>query len=429
MPERVGSFENEAGLRPFPSDSLFSDSWKMNHVAIFFPIITWAGVALGQEAPEATDFPGDARLLLPPAIHVLDGLEASLYFDNAFLLLNPANVAINVTCGKGAQQNERWTRAPAPGEAGDFPLTLELRDGANTIVARASSVVKVRPRAYQGRPGATRSLLLIGDSLTAASLYPERLLELAKEDQMPLRLIGSRGPGVEEGNPPGEVRHEGYGGWTAERFATHFTGKARGGPYKECGSPFLYLDHPENPDETPKLDFARYLSDVGETRHPDFVTILLGCNDTFGASDETIEGQIDLFMGSTEMLLAMIRGTCPASHIGLILPMPPAGNQDAFGANYGSGQTRWQYRRNRHRLIERLTTNFSGREKERVHLVAAHLNLDPVNGFPSVTVPAHARTSVTTTRQSNGVHPSAEGYRQIGDAVYAWMRSFDQTPP
>jgi lysophospholipase L1-like esterase len=222
------------------------------------------------------------------------------------------------------------------------------------------------------------------------------------------------------------VKHEGYGGWTAERFATHFTGKARGGPYKECGSPFLYKADPKNAEEMPKLDFARYYSEFNEGKAPDFVTILLGCNDTFGATDETLEKQIDTFTQHTETLLAMIRGASPESRIGLILPMPPAGTQDAFGANYGSGQTRWQYRRNRHRLVERMTAAFSGREKDRIHLVAAHLNLDPVNGFPSATVPAHARTEVTKIRQSNGVHPSAEGYRQIGDAVYAWMRSFDQ---
>jgi lysophospholipase L1-like esterase len=401
----------------------------MNRFVLFFSIIAGGGLTLAQESPEPADLPGDARLLLPPLIHALNGLEASVYFDNAFLLLNPANVAVDVTCAKGAQQNERWTWTPKPEETGDFPLTLELRDGTNAIVARASSVVKVHPRAYHGPAETPLSFLIIGDSLTAASIYPGRILELAKEDQVPLYLVGTRGPGVEEGKAPGEVRHEGYGGWTAERFATHFTGKARGGPYKECGSPFLYQADPAKAGELPKLDFARYLSDVGETKHPDFVTILLGCNDTFGATDETLEKQVDTFTRHTETLLAMIRGASPESRIGLILPMPPAGSQDAFGANYGSGQTRWQYRRNRHRLVECITATFSGREKDHIHLVAAHLNLDPVHGFPSATVPAHARTEVTKIRQSNGVHPSAEGYRQIGDAVYAWMRSFDPTAP
>lgn len=413
-------------MRPCSAVPLFEETGGMNRAFLFLTLIG-VGLAFADEPPKTEDLPGEARLLLPPVIHALEGLEANVYFDNAFLLLNPANVVADVTCRKGSQQAERWTWTPKPEDAGEFPFTLELRDGANAVVARASSVVKVRPRRYAGSAEKPLSLLIIGDSLTAASIYPERILELAKEDHLPLHLVGSRGPGVEEGKAPGEVRHEGYGGWTAERFATHYTGKARGGPYKECGSPFLYQADPAKADGVPRLDFARYLSDVGETKNPDFVTILLGCNDTFGASDDTIEAQIDTFTRHTETLLAMIRGASPESRIGLILPMPPAGSQDAFGANYGSGQTRWQYRRNRHRLVERIVATFSGREADHIHLVPAHLNLDPVHGFPSVTVPAHARTETIVVRHSNGVHPSAEGYRQIGEAVYAWVRSFD--PP
>jgi len=369
--------------------------------------------------------PGEARLLLPPVIHALDGLESSLYFDNACLLLNPASVAVDVTCAKGMQQNERWTWTPKPVETGDFPLSLEIRDGGNAVIARASSVVRVSSRKVDPVPDRPVTLLMIGDSLTAASIYPGQVLALAKEDGLPLTLIGTRGPGVEEGQAPGEVRHEGYGGWTAERFATHFTGKARGGPYRECGSPFLYKSDPENEDEKPQLDFARYCAELNGGVGPDFVTILLGCNDTFHATEETIEERIDSFQRHTETLLAMIHTASPETRVGLILPVPPTANQDAFGANYGSGQTRWQYCRNRHRLVERMTAAFSGRENAGLQLVPAHLNLDPVHGFPAVTVPVHSRTEVTTNRQNNGVHPSAEGYRQIGDAVYAWLRSFD----
>lgn len=363
--------------------------------------------------------------MLPPVIYALTGLEANLYFDNASLLLNPASLAVDVTCAQGMQQNERWTWRPKPEETGEFPLGLELRDGGNTVIARASSVVRVSSRKVDPLPDRPVTLLMIGDSLTAASIYPGQVLALAKEDGLPLTLIGSRGPGAEEGQPLGEVRHEGYGGWTAERFATHYTGKARGGPYRECGSPFLYESDPEDANEKPHLDFARYCAELNGGVGPDFVTILLGCNDTFNATEETIEERIDSFRKHTETLLAMIHTASPKTRIGLILPMPPAANQDAFGANYGSGQTRWQYCRNRHRLVERMTADFSGRENAGIQLVPAHLSLDPVHGFPAVSVPVHSRTEVTMNRQNNGVHPSAEGYRQIGDAVYAWLRSFD----
>lgn len=397
--------------------------------------------------PPAADFPGEARLLLPTVIDALEGLETNLYFDNAFLLLNPATVLPDVVCAVGAQQSERWTWTPKAGEAGERSLALELLDGNNAVVARASTTLRVRPRKVAAAPAKPLSLLMIGDSLTAASIYPARVLELAKEDGLPLRLVGSRGPGAETGEPLGEVRHEGYGGWTAVRFATHYTGKARSGPTRECGSPFLYkADAKAKGDSTAKaestakgdptakgdkgdekasLDFARYCAEFNEGRAPDFATILLGCNDTFNATDETLESIIDTFVEHTETLLAMLRAVGPETRIGLLLPMPPAASQDAFGANYGSRQTRWQYRRNRHRLVERINETFAGREKQGIFLVAAHLNLDPLHGFPAASVAAHARTEATVERLNNGVHPSAAGYRQIGDAVYAWLRSFE----
>ena len=66
------------------------------------------------------------------------------------------------------------------------------------------------------------------------------------------------------------------------------------------------------------------------------------------------------------------------------LPVPPAANQDAFAANDASGQTRWQYRRNQHRLVERMLERYASHSPEpsaarRVHLVPTHVGLDGVH--------------------------------------------------
>ncbi len=376
------------------------------------------------------------RLILPPEIPALAGLETNVYFDNTFLALNPANYAVDVVCGRGAQQNRRWTWIPEAGpgsrDAGSHPFTLELRDESNRVIATATTVVRVVERAVTAPPESPASLLIIGDSLTNASTYSQRVLDLAAEDGLPIRLIGTRGPGAEaqEGGGDGSGnRHEGYGGWTAERFATKYNaGIARGAPYKECGSPFLYRSDPADEEEKPVLDFARYCAEFNDGRPPDFVTLLLGCNDTFNATDDTIDERIDTMLSHYETLVTMIRDLSPDTRIGAILPMPPAATQDAFGANYGSGQTRWQYRRNQHRVIERMLESFGNREKENLFLVPAWLNLDPVDGFPARIEKAHARTEAEVSRLSNGVHPSAEGYRQLGDSLYAWLRSLEEKP-
>jgi len=370
--------------------------------------------AAAAERENGGPFKGDIGLVLPPVIHAVPGLEMNVYFDNVSLTINPANHVFDVACNRGAQQVERWTYTPTEKDVGQFVFTLEARDQSNAVIARARSMIRVASRDAGSK--SEKSILIIGDSLTAASVYSQRVLDLSREDgNLTLRLIGTRGP---KGAPNGNL-HEGYGGWTAERFATRYTGVARGGPYKECGSPFIYQDG----DAKPALDFPRYCREFNRGAPPDFVTILLGCNDTFSSTDETIEERIDRMFLHYETLLRMFREFGPDTQIGCLLLVPPAATQDAFGANYRSGQTRWQYKRNQHRVVERMIETLGGRESENIFLVPANVNLDCANNYPQRTGPANARSDKEITRLNNGVHPAATGYRQIGDSVYCWMKS------
>ncbi len=386
----------------------------MRHLAALLLLTSTLLRVPAAEPEPAPLFKGEVGLILPPVIHAVPGVEMNVYFDNVSLVVNPANYIFDVTCNRGAQQTERWTYAPTEKDVGQFGFTLEVRDQSNAIIARAKSMIRVSS-ADAGK-GAGKSVLIVGDSLTAASVYSQQVFDLCQGEGNPkLKLIGTRGPGGGS-----EVnRHEGYGGWTAERFATKYTGVARGGPYKECGSPFIYKDG----DAEPQLDFPRYCREFNDGKAPDFVTILLGCNDTFSSTDDTIEERIDRMFRHYETLLKMIREAGPETQIGCLLLVPPAATQDAFGANYRSGQTRWQYKRNQHRVVERMLETFGNREAENIFLVPANVNLDCANNYPKRTAPANARTDIEAARLNNGVHPAPSGYRQIGDSIYCWIKS------
>ena len=354
---------------------------------------------------------GPVRLILPPLIPAVPGVEANIYFENVIIAVNPANYVFDVDCEKGMNQSERWTFTPTAEEAGSYALKLRVIDGNNAVIAEADTTIQVLP-AGTGKDKAV-TLMAIGDSLTHASIYTQTLLERCAEPDTPeLTLVGSHAPKEDPKN-----RHEGYGGWTAERFATRYTGATRDKPFSEWGSPFLY----KNGENPPELEFSRYCAENNGGAAPNFVTIFLGCNDVFGAKDDNLESTIDGIFQHMDVLIGMIHALDSTTRIGLIAPVPPAPDQDSFGISYKNGQTRWQYLKNQHRLLERMNETYGGHEAEGLSLIPAYVNLDCHRNYPSGDVPANARTEVKVPRIYDSVHPNASGYQQIGDSIYGWL--------
>ncbi len=367
---------------------------------------TTGPVSSGQTTPAY-----DVELLLPPCLYAVPGLECSLYLENTVLVINPANLAFDVDCPRGQQQRERWTYTPKEGEAGEYPLRLTVYGEGNVRLAQGETVVRVVPPCQ----AAELSVLMIGDSLTNASVYPAQVLENAAADPgLEIRLIGTNTP--RKDNPA--LRHEGYGGWTAAGFVSLYSPEPWKDGRRAC-SPFVFAGD----DGKPVLDFPRYCREVNQGKAPDAVTILLGCNDTFGATEEKQAEAIAACIANLDRLVGAIREFGPATAIGILLPAPPAATQDAFGANYGCGQTRWQYRRNQHRLARAMIEHYGRRETEGIEVLPSNVVVDPVHGFPSQTVKANARSTVEIQRLNNGVHPNEAGYRQLGDALYGWLRA------
>lgn len=103
-----------------------------------------------------------------------------------------------------------------------------------------------------------------------------------------------------------------------------------------------------------------------------------------------------------DLLVETIRKQSTSTKVAVLLPVPPAATQDAFGSNYASGQTRWQYKRNQHRLVERMLEKYSSRESDQVHVVLTFLGLDCVHK-PDRDRPGERTNETKIIRQNNGV--------------------------
>ena len=152
------------------------------------------------------------------------------------------------------------------------------------------------------------------------------------------------------------------------------------------------------------------------------ITIGLGTNDVFTATDQNIDQRIDVVLKHYDIMIESMHKTGPKTKLGVQLPTPASVSQDGFRNYIGAGkQTRWQYRRDQHRLIERFVQHYGDRAKNNIFVVPVYLNLDSVHGFPTWSPPINSRTEEKMTRVNNGTHPNEAGYQQIGDAVYAWI--------
>ncbi len=382
-------------------------------------LLSCGAVAARSSEAQNQSMSGRVRLLLPPVIYAVPRIEANLYFDNVVLVLNRNNYAFEVICDKGIQLAERWTFTPEVTDVGEYPLEVVVRDETNAVLARGRTKVRVVP--FEQKVDGITSLLLVGASLTEYSIYPQQLLELDKKDgYMLLRFIGSRGPN--DAPPTGELRHEGYSGWTAEAFVTLHGPLSRSGYFKrpETGSPFVYETAPGQY----QLDFARYCKEFNGGQGPDAITIHLMVNDVFTATDETIESRIDKMFGFYDTLIKEFHKVRANTRVGVVLTAPPSQSQDGFRNYIGVGrQTRWQYRRNIHRAFERAVQQYGGREGEYIYLIPVYVNFDTEHHYPTRTATANAPATESVVRVYNGTHPAPEGYQQIADSIYCWLKA------
>lgn len=369
----------------------FDPGWHRRCPTILLASILWTATCLAETSS------GPLQLTLPPATYAVPGVEMNIYFDNVVLTETSGAYRFQVTCDIGTSEERRWTLLPAAADVGEHPLTIAVSDSSGKELGRAVTVLRIVP----ADAGAGRSirLLIVGDSLTHATVYANEMARLLSLPGNPRwTMLGThRPPQAADG-----VAHEGYGGWTWNRFLTHHEPNPDG-TYRKRSSPFVYL----GADGRPVLDLKRYFDEACGGERPDFVTILLGINDCFGADPEDpakMDTTIDSMLANADTLLAAFREAAPDAELGICLTPPPNSREEGFQANYQGKYHRWGWKRIQHRLVRRELSHFADREN--VFIVPIELNLDPVDGYPV----------------NNGVHPNASGYQQIGASIYAWLK-------
>ena len=289
-----------------------------------------------QTPPLPPPNPNPISLQLPEVIYAVPGVEINIYFDNIVLVPNPDAYVFDVTCTKGRNDAKRWRFLPKPEDVGEFKWKVSVYDLQGLVAQAETKIVVAKPDAGKGR---NLSVLIVGDSLTNAGVYPARVFELMSGDDNPaITMVGSNGPGYKP--QPGGVAHEGWGGWAWKTFIS----KTKPHPKENTTPPnipsrFLAIDD----EGKGTIDLQNYFKLYNNGNPPDIVTFQLGVNDVFGANDDNLDARIaDILAGRRP--LHRFPPSCPNAIIGVGLVTRRC-LQDAFGANYACGQTRWQYKK------------------------------------------------------------------------------------
>ncbi len=381
---------------------MISTSIGLSILAAFF-FVAATSAAAKTAAPPAQD---PLELTLPAVCYSAVGVPMSIYYDNIVLTPEPAKLHFQVRCELGKAEARAWTVTPQAADAGDHDWGVCVTDAAGKQLASARCKLHVAP-ADAGSHAALR-LLLVGDSLTHASIYPNEIARwLALPGNPASKLLGTFRPA---GVKPGVV-HEGYGGWTWARFASHYEPKPDG-TYRKRSSPFVFL----GPAGKPVLDVPRYIQTACDGIPPDVVTFLLGTNDCFSAKADdpkSVDEKIKAMLEQADILLAAFHKAAPQADLGVGLTVPPNSRESGFEANYHGKYHRWNWKRVQHELVRREIEHFGNRQGERISVIPTELNLDPVDGFPV----------------NNGCHPNPTGYCQIGATIYSWIKARIESQP
>ncbi|MBO5764699.1 MAG: hypothetical protein J6S24_00295, partial [Lentisphaeria bacterium] len=75
------------------------------------------------------------------------------------------------------------------------------------------------------------------------------------------------------------------------------------------------------------------------------------------------------------------------------------------------------------RLVEAMLHKFAKSNPNNIRLIPAYINLDCEHNFPSLVEPINSGNKKTVVRLSNSVHPSLDGYSQIGDTFFCWAKA------
>ncbi|MCR5654781.1 MAG: SGNH/GDSL hydrolase family protein [Lachnospiraceae bacterium] len=326
---------------------------------------------------------------VPKDLYVAQGLTLEVYNNTVISGVNLDNYDVYWDCQIGDCMSDKFHVYATEENVGDYPLTMHLFDLSENEILTVSSTLHVVQDMLANGSEEEVTMVTIGDSLSAGTHWLEYTRQKSGERLTHLGTMGEEG-----------VAYEAIPGITP---AEMLTGTSAG------------LDSPNsftNP-ATGSFDWAYYKEQTGY--EPKFVQVFLGTN---GLAQDPANSVSDI-----SNIVEQIHSVDPDVRILVTEPIF-CSYQDGFAMmqnnpKYVGFHGTWALGRAHMigALAEALDKEFRG--KPYVTLIPASVSFDRVNGFEGVELAVNPHSDIGVMYPSQGVHPSDDGYDQIGDVIYS----------
>lgn len=330
------------------------------------------------------------KFLLPSKLKVIQDVECNIYYQNILRYYNSNLAQLIKTTGKFTNYTKCARLTPNQSTVGgDITIRCYL---TNTKIADFTKNINIEVVSRNSGNDLTKKVLIIGDSLTAANVYTQELLNMFENDAMNIELLGTLGLG--NGN-----NHEGRAGWRAREYCFNFYGV-----YGYSGNNAFF-----NTD-TEQFDFSYYMQQNGYNA-VDYVFINLGTNDWIRGDYNTESDIIQYY----NLIINSIKKFDQNIKIGIWLPptraMMDYEDKTAIDKSLASQEI--------------FIKNYDNRENDNIFLVPVYFNIDPEHDYKYKIEQISARNSdFTQIYCLDNIHPSKSGYNKIADVMYTYIKYF-----
>ena len=336
---------------------------------------------------------GGVVMHLAKEYYLVVGDTFQLFYRSIIQAVNPYGYYIKLTGSVGHQYNRYYEFTPS--STGSYDLKVEVCDNNGAIYGSASTKLIVSNKTASST---TKNVLCVGDSLTAGGYWTKQGYTKYTNAGGKINLLGTI--------TSSGVKHEGIGGWQWSTFVNGDASTPKASPFKSTTA-------------TTSISFKDYCAKNGYSGIDECYILLTwngvgGKMRTFSFSDD-IGKYAKIFIDQ----LHADYPSCKITLLGIPCPSVNAGLGAYYTINqsYGDNYAQFVTAQNYNDFLEAWCEdpNYSSF----LRYVDVKGQFDSEYNMP--TEGKKVNTENTTTElvgNSMGMHPTVNGYNQIGDAFY-----------